>query len=147
MFLDQLATAGSLPVLGATMRFAAERQKLLSHNIANLETPHFRPVDVEPRAFQRTLQEAIGDRRGRTAGTHGKLRIDETRQIKQGSDGSITLDPRTPTGNILFHDRNNRDLERTMQKMVENAGQFRLAAELMRARGSVLNTAITERVA
>jgi flagellar basal-body rod protein FlgB len=146
MFLEQLDTAGSLPALEATMRYASQRQKLLAHNIANLETPDFRPVDVSPDHFQRVLSEAIHDRRlTRRGGTSGAMPMDRTRQLEQGADGSLMLTPRTSTGNILFHDRNNRDLERMMQDLAENAGMFRTATDLMRNRVAVLHMAINER--
>jgi len=148
MFLKQLDTAGALPALESTLRFSAQRQKLLSHNIANLETPDFRPADVDPAHFQRVLGEAIHGRRLRTpAGTHGALTLDRTRQIEQGPGGRLTLTPRTPSGNILFHDRNNRDLERMMQALAENSGMFRAATDLMRSRVSLLQQAISERTA
>lgn len=146
MFLKQLDTAGALPALETTLRFAARRQTLLSHNIANIETPDFRPADVDPAHFQRVLSEAIHDRRSRgTAGTTGQLVLDRTRQIEQGPDGRLTLTARTASGNILFHDRNNRDLERMMQSLAENAGMFRATTDLMRSRVTLLQQAISER--
>ncbi|MEM1185828.1 MAG: hypothetical protein AAGI53_12615 [Planctomycetota bacterium] len=146
MFLDQLDTAGALPALETTMRFAARRQTLLSHNIANIETPNFRPADVDPAHFQRVLGEAVHERRLRTtSGTNGRLTLERTRQIEQGADGGLSLTPRTSSGNILFHDRNNRDLERMMQALAENAGMFRATTDLMRSRVSILQAAIAER--
>lgn len=147
MFLDDLATAGSLPALAATMRFAGQRQRLLAHNVANLETPDFRPIDVDPGHFQRELASAIDRRRARTGGGHGALEFGRTKQLEPGEGGALVLKPRTASGNILFHDRNNRDLERTMQDVVENVTAYRVASELLRARGGVLRAAITERVA
>ena len=61
-------------------------------------------------------------------------------------DGRLRLDPRTSSGNILFHDKNNRDLERTMQSLVENASMFRVATDLFRNRTTLLRDAIAERV-
>jgi len=148
MFLDELGTAGALPVLEMAMRFAGQRQRLIAHNIANFETPNFRPVDVSPRAFRRVLQGAVQARREKTGGSHGALDWEETRELRRGADGEgMELKPRTPSGNILFHDRNNRDLERTMQAMVENAGAYRVASELLRSRTGVLVSAMSERIA
>ncbi|MEM7622581.1 MAG: hypothetical protein AAF235_05195 [Planctomycetota bacterium] len=146
MFLDDLSTAGAKPALAATMRFAGQRQRLISHNIANMETPNFQAVDVSPRAFQRQLQRAISGRRESNGGASGRLEFRDTRELRFGASGGLSLTPRTSTGNILGHDRNNRDLERTMQSMVENAGAFRLASDFMRSRGAVINSAIAERV-
>lgn len=145
-FLASLDTAGSLPALEAAMRFAGQRQPLIAHNIANLETPDFRPVDVSPRAFQRTLAKAIDERRALNGGGDGALRLQGNRELVMGAGGAFSLKPRTPSSNILFHDRNNRDLERTLQSLVENAAAFRTAADFMRARTGTLRDAIAERV-
>ena len=146
MFLDQLQSAGAMPALELTMRFAGQRQRLIAHNVANLETPNFQPLDVDPRHFQAMLGEAIADRRSRNGGGHGALRWKSTGQIERSGRGGLTLRPGTSSGNILFHDRNNRDLERTMQDMVENAAVFRTAADLLRSRTDMLRQVISERV-
>jgi flagellar basal-body rod protein FlgB len=148
--IDQLDTAGALPALDRTIRFAGARHTVIAHNIANLETPDFQPRDVDPHAFQATLAEAIDARRtgatGVKGGGHGELAMDATREVERLADGSLRLNPRTSTGNILFHDRNNRDLERTMQSLVENASVFRVATDLYRNRTTLLRDAMAERV-
>lgn len=148
--IDQLDTAGALPVLDKAMRFAGARHTLIAHNIANLETPNFVPQDVDPKAFQARLAEAIDSRRagnsGVRGGRHGELDLGSTREVETLADGSLRLDPRTGSGNILFHDRNNRDLERTMQDLVENASAFRVASDLFRNRTTILRDAMAERV-
>ena len=83
LLLDQLDTAGALPVLDAAIRFAGARHTVIAHNIANLETPGFQPRDVDPHAFQSELAEAIDRRRqgetGSIGGTHGELGLETTR--------------------------------------------------------------------
>lgn len=148
--LDQLNTAGALPALEKTIRFAAARHTLISHNIANLETPGFQPLDVDPTSFQAELAAAIDERRsggtGNRGGNHGDLKLDSTREIEMLKGGGMRLNPRTSSGNILFHDRNNRDLERTMQALVENASAFRVATDMLRSRTAMLRDAMSERV-
>lgn len=146
MFIGDLLNSGAMPVLEMTARFSAQRQGVLAHNIANIDTPDFRPVDASPAAFQRMLREAV-DRR-RAAGASAPLEWEETREVRRGGPGpfDLRLVPRTPTGNILFHDRNNRDLERLMQAQAENAGAFRVATDLLRSRYQLLGAAIGERV-
>ena len=148
--IDQLDTAGALPALDKAIRFAGARHTLIAHNIANFETPGFQPVDVDPVAFQAELADAIDRRRegklGSRGGGHGSLRMESMREVEVAADGSLRLNPRTNSGNILFHDRNNRDLERTMQALVENASAFRVATDLLRNRTTLLRDAISERV-
>lgn len=49
------------------MRFAAQRQKLIANNVANITTPNYIQQDVSVPAFQNTLREAI-DRRNAVGG-------------------------------------------------------------------------------
>jgi len=145
MMLD-VTSSGPMPVLEATLRFAGARQRLLAHNVANISTPDFRPMDVDPGAFQEMLGEAIEDRRRRTGGQRGELRLGGSREVRVGPKGELTLDPRRPTGNVLFHDRNNRDVERVMQDLAENAATYRVAVDLMTNHTRQIHSALAERV-
>jgi len=146
VLIRDLSTAGAMPALEMTMRFAGARQKLLAHNIANIQTPNFVARDVEPGSFQRMLGEAIDKRREANAGTSGALDWEPTRDIRRGArPGSIELEPLEAHGGVLGHDRNAADLERLMQDMVENASAYRVAADLYRQQKSTLTTAISQR--
>ena len=46
----------------------------------------------------------------------------------------------------MFHDRNNRDLERIMQNLAENTLTHNAAIEMLRHEFELLRTAIRERV-
>lgn len=146
VFIDQLSNAGALPSLELTMRFAAQRQQLIAHNIANVSTPDFIPLDASPREFQRVLGDAVDRRRGETGGMQGELAWDETRELTRDTRGELRIEPSTPSGNVLFQDRNNRDLEKMLQDLSENAAVFRTASELMRTQVNQLQRAIAERV-
>lgn len=135
-----------MPAVEAMMRFSARRHDLIVSNIANLSTPNYQPKDVSPKDFQAALGEAIDERRGRNGGVSGDLAFDGTAEAKRDSTGRLTLRPDTPSGNVLFHDRNNRDLERTMQALVENAGVFRVASQYFQKHHQTMRLAISERV-
>lgn len=135
---------GSLPALEQTLKFTGARHRLILNNIANLSTPNYQPKDVRPGEFRAALSEAI-DKRREAGRVVGPLEMRDTRRITFGE--RLTLDPRTPSGNILFHDRNNRDLERTMQDLAENAMMYRTAADLYRSRMGLVREAIRERLA
>jgi flagellar basal-body rod protein FlgB len=146
MFIQDLMTADSLPVLETTMRFAAQRHRLILHNIANFTTPDFRPVDVDVKAFQNALGDAIDTRRSATAGVRGSLPFRGTKDVVGSDSTRLELRP-SPTGrNILFHDRNTSDLERTMQDLVENTAVYRTASQLYRNKLNILGQAISGRV-
>lgn len=142
MFIGDVVNGGAIPVLELTARFAARRQAILAHNIANLPTPGFQPTEVSPEGFQRLLGEAIARRR--EAGG-GPLEWRETREIARDGD-DLRLEPRTASRNILFHDRNNRDLERMMADLTENVAVFRVATDLLRSRYQLIGSALAERV-
>ncbi len=143
--ISDISTHGTAPVLSRLLEFAGQRQRLLAHNIANMETPDFRPLDVSTRGFQQALAKAVDERRAATGGTHGSLNLESTDEV-QVRHGRLTLTPRTPSGNVLYHDRNNRDLERMMQDLAENSLMFRTAADLLRREHELLRTAISQRV-
>jgi flagellar basal-body rod protein FlgB len=143
---DELSSSGSIPALEKLIGFAAQRQRLLSHNIANISTPDFRQMDVSVKGFQGALRQAILERRERTGGQAGELNIQETREIAIGPGGRLILRPRTNGEGILAHDRNNRDLETLMKDLVENAATFRLASDLLKSRMDLIRAAISERV-
>jgi len=128
------------------MRFSGQRQAILAHNVANIDTPGFQSVDVSPRAFQESLRDAIDDRRRRTGGEQGELLWSESREVSRGRGGELRLNPQTASSGVLFHDRGNRDLERLMQDITENTAVFRAASDLMRSQVSSLRDALSERV-
>lgn len=147
MFVGDVVNSGAIPVLELSMRFAARRQALIAHNIANAGTPGFQGVDADPAGFQRALGEAID--RGRAGGTSaapGKFAWRDTREVRVDRAGRLSLSPRTASGNVLRQDRNDSDMERLMQSLAENVAAFRVSSDLLRSRYAVLNVAISERV-
>lgn len=145
MFIDQLSNADEMPVLRAAAQFAARRQTLIASNIANFSTPGYQEKDVSPQAFQAQLAKAVDARRDATGGSRGSIDLATTDEVRSDPDGNVVLTPKTPSGNILFHDRNDRDLERTMAAMAENVASFRLATDLLKNRAALLDAAIRER--
>ena len=146
MFLNDVVNSGAIPSLSLTMQFAGRRQKILAHNIANIDTPNFRQKNVSTRDFQELLSEAIDKRRAKMGGESGPFEWKESREVRRGRGGSLNLTPRTDSRGILFHDRNNRDLERLMQDLTENMGVFRVTTDLLRNQFAQIKDAIAERV-
>ena len=138
--IDGVTNSDSIPVLEQVMRFSGARHRLIAHNIANLSTPDFRPMDLSIEGFREQLREAVDARREEFGNAGGALRLG------QAGDGDTELQAHPIGENILFHDGNDRDLERTMQDLVENFMTFRLAAQFLRSRFDLVNTAIRERL-
>lgn len=143
--LGDLTNSGAIPALEAVMRFSGARQKLIASNIANIDTPGYQPMDVSVEGFRGALRDAVMRRRAQNGGAEGALMPESTSELTFDSRGGLRLHPTTPSGNILFHDRNNRDLERMSQSLVENATAYKVAADLLRTRYDLVRSAIAER--
>lgn len=131
-----LTNGEAIPVLERVMQFAGARHRLIAHNIANIDTPGFRPVDLSVEAFQARLGQAIDRQRA------GDTAMEEAGTLRRASG----MRPAPSGENILFHDQNDRDLERITQDMVENFMVFRAAAEFLRGQFDLIDTAIRERI-
>jgi len=145
VLIGDVISAGPMQTLAAMMRFSGERQKLIAHNIANLSTPDFQPLDVSVADFRTSLGEAVKERRERTGGERGALNWRGNREVRVGSGGELNLKPGTHMGGVRFHDGNSRDPERLMQALTENVAAYRVAADLMRSHMSLMRSAITMR--
>lgn len=143
--IDGLFQGGALPVLERVVQFTEARHKVLVNNIANLTTPYFKPTDLDPRQFQETLGKAIDDRRNSASNRGRPIRWHDTHEVSFNEDG-LTVSPSPSNDNILFHDQNNRDVERIMQHLAENTMAHNTAIELIRNQMETLKTAIRERV-
>ena len=108
-----------LPVLQALkgkLRFHEARQKVLAENVANADSPGFRPVDLKPPSVD---PARAGVAVARTSAGHMSLNT-----ANGGFDG--TGAPRfetTPNGNAV-------NLEDEMLKVAQNQSDYQLAASL-----------------
>ena len=143
--IDGLNNADVLPLLERVMQFAGQRHRLIVNNIANLNTPGYRPMDVSVEAFQAQHLIAVDARRENHGPFGGALKLEESNQVSFTSN-SLTLHPEVSANSILFHDGSEKNIERTMQDLVENFSTFRLAADLLRNRVQLLETAIRGRI-
>lgn len=147
--IDGLTNSDAMPALERLMQFAGQRQRLITNNIANLSTPNFLPSDVSVEGFQQQLREAVDARRSGRPGSGafggGELTLEDSSEVQFLPD-TVELHPQPMNDNILFHDGNDRNIERIMQDMVENLMVFRTAAQFHKSRIDLLQTAIRERI-
>lgn len=146
MFINEINSAGALPALEAALRFSAQRQSVIASNIANLDTPYYQTLDVSPQTFQKQLREAVDKRRAATGGAFGELAMRSTDEVKALAGGGLALRPRVVGGNLLLHDRNDRQLETLMKDQTENLMVFRFTTDMIRSRYELMRSAISERV-
>ena len=146
MSIQGLTDGGAIPALEAMARFSAARQRLIADNVANLDTPGYQPLDADPKAFQAQIGRAIDARRADpVAAGSGPLTLQNRGPMRQLSGGEVVLDAAALNENLMFHDKNDRNLERIMQDVAENLLAFRAATELMRNRFRTIDLAIRER--
>jgi flagellar basal-body rod protein FlgB len=143
--IDSITNSGAIPVLERVLQFTEQRQVVLAHDMANLSTPNFQPSELDPKAFQAALAQAVDRRRSQGASESGPLEVKDTKELTFTPDG-IQAHPQAANEGILFHDNNNRDLERINQHIAENILAHNTAIELIRDQFATLKSAIAERV-
>ena len=147
MSIQGLTDGGAIPALEAMARFSAARQRLIADNVANLDTPGYQPLDADPKAFQEQIGRAIDARRSDpVAAGSGPLTLQNRGPMRQLRGGEVVLDAAALNENLMFHDKNDRNLERIMQDLVQNFLVFRTTSELLQNRFDILNTAIRGRI-
>ena len=136
---------GALPVLDRVVQFTEARQAVLADSVANLSTPYHRPRDLDPAAFQAELRRGIDARRRDPGPRDAPLKLRNPRDLTFRPD-RLHANARPADENLLFHDQNNRDLERTMQKVAENQLAHNAAVRLLGNQFDLLESAIRETV-
>jgi flagellar basal-body rod protein FlgB len=141
------------------MRFLQTRQKLLAQNIANADTPGYRPKDIKQLGIDPASRGSDGARRissvptpasgqggiagqGRISGqgTQNGLAVTNARHIAPGSGGIATEErgasyETRPSGNAV-------DLENEMLKVSHNQIDFQTAANIYQRGLSTLKIAL-----
>ena len=107
---------------------------MLSSNVANLDTPGYRTVDID---FERALKQAV-------AGGQGADPV-ATRPGHVGSGAARrVLSARQVEGLTVRPDRNNVDLDREMLALSETRGRYETAIEILRHRLRILRMVATD---
>jgi flagellar basal-body rod protein FlgB len=91
---------GDIPLfsmLKSRLGYLTEKQRLISQNVANSDTPGYRPQDLKPFGFSAHVAAAAGqgaDQPARTNKAHlsGSVRRTGTSRPVDGRDSEITLD-------------------------------------------------------
>jgi len=114
----------------------SERQQLTASNIANLDTPRYRTVDID---FNTALAEAMNETTGRTL-----PRTTRPGHISAG-DGAGKIDPREVSGLTTRNDGNNVNLDREMMALAQTRLRYEVSTTLARMKMSQIRAAIDDR--
>ncbi|MGE0826620.1 MAG: flagellar basal body rod protein FlgB [Candidatus Binatia bacterium] len=124
-------------LLTTSMRVRSARHDLLTANIANADTPGYRPRDLD---FAETLQSLGAPREGAPR-TEGQVRLAVTHPLHQHrEDGSVSEHAEGEEG----LDENSVDLDSEITKLVENSLQHEASLTLLSRTLGGLRYAISE---
>ncbi len=116
----------TLAVLANGLDALSARQTAIAQNIANVETPNYKAVDV---AFERALRQALEETRRRSQGIPGER---AGQMFQEEATRLVSVRPvafrRVQTA--LRRDGNNVDIEAEMAYLAETALRFRALSTL-----------------
>ena len=145
MLLESLINRGAIPVLERTVAFTQARQEVLANNVSNFDTVGYKVRDLSVSEFCQAMTNAVERREKRGVGE--PLRMQSTRSLRWDSRGHLQAQPiEIEDANILFHDDNNRFVEKQMSEMARNGLLHNVAVELLRTQYNGLQTALRGRL-
>jgi flagellar basal-body rod protein FlgB len=122
-------------MLRTRLQWHQERQRLLAENVANADTPNFRPRDLAPPNFDRAAP-APGLAMTRTAPTHlASLGSSDSSRFEQDRKGKFEV---RPAGNAV-------NLEDEMMKVASNQMDYQTATTLYTRSLGLIKTAIGQK--
>jgi flagellar basal-body rod protein FlgB len=112
-------------LLRTGMRVASMNHRVIANNIANVDTPHFNPVEVD---FQKTLRAAL----------EGRERVGLRRTDPRHFEATRNLVDFKRLARSSKNDYNKVELDNEMMKLNENTGRFDLYGSLLASRSQRL---------
>lgn len=147
MALFDLLGSSAIDSLEQVIGFTTERHKIFAHNLANIDTPGFRVRDLDDARFTRTLRKALEKSR-RDNPNLPRLDLPSVEQLdvtgKGGSSAVKNLTPAADLRGIVFHDDNDRSIEKIMVEITKNSTRHSQAAGLLRSQIRLLRSIIAE---
>lgn len=129
-----LNTIPLFSMLTERLSWLGQRQQVLANNIANADTPGFKPRDLAPVNFQRLAEDA--SRQFPITGTNSLHMVSSARSSGpfRVNEQSSFLET-TPSGNAVV-------LEEQLMKMSQNVMEHRITAGLYAKHLGMIRTAI-----
>lgn len=125
---------GLFKLITRRIDWLSQRQEVLAGNIANADTPGYRPLDLNP--FSDHLSRAGGPSRGMVTTHAGHLRPDTAHAVQDsGTDRIDDVYEASPTGNEVV-------LEQQLIRVAETAMQHQLALNLYRKHAGMIRAAL-----
>lgn len=118
----------TIDMLSAVLDFRSERHKVITSNIANIDTPNYRPKDI---TFREELKDLFENGEGTPSTGNGEGRL-----IRRPIEDEIGVEV-VDAGDKV-------DLDTEMAKLAENNLMYNLAVELLARKFKGLNTVLKE---
>lgn len=120
-------------LLTRRMAWLTQRQEVLSQNVANADTPGFRPSDMVPMNFGQALQASGGGLMPvSTNPMHIGAPMQDNGAFAVQLDRDVEMSP----------DKNGVDIEAQMVKMAQTQADFQLISSLYRKQVGLIKTAL-----
>lgn len=115
------------------MAWLSERQKLLSENVANADTPGYRSRDLAPADFQALIEKPSG----------GGLLVTNARHLRGGGDAQyFNFKPMHPVPREVSPSSNSVSLEDEMIKVGQSQMEYEVTTNLYRKHAQLLKLAL-----
>ncbi len=138
--IDGIFSSEIYQILEKSLNAASQQHKLISNNIANVDTPGYKTSEV---VFQSKLQEILNNKEK----NYLPLKITHPRHIPLLPDININnIEPEiiTRAETTSRNDGNNVDIDIEMSKLAENTTYYSTLAQLMSLKLTMLKDAINE---
>ena len=123
-----------MQVMQKFLDLSVQRQSLISSNLANVDTPGYKTVDLH---FEQELQSALGRQ-------EDSLTVTNNRHIPLPANGSEPGSIQQVEGLTTRNDLNNVNVDREMAELSTNALKFSMVAQLLAGKFRTLKSAILE---
>lgn len=124
-----------LSMLRTKMEWHQARQKVLAENVANADTPAFRPSDLAAPDFERTLHPMASVSLERTESDHIAGTVGSASPFRSRTESGYEI---RPTGNAV-------SIEDEMMKVAANQMDFQAATTLYTHSLNLIKTALGKR--
>ncbi|MFN8009018.1 MAG: flagellar basal body rod protein FlgB [Terriglobia bacterium] len=127
---------GSMQLMERYLDLSVKRQSLIASNLANVDTPGYKTVDLDFKQELEAAHQVLMDKPQTTNRRHIDLKIDK--------EGSSSVAPQEVDGLTSRNDLNNVNVDREMTQLSTNALKFSMVAQLLAGKFRVIKNAINE---
>lgn len=136
--MSSWVTDATMKNLERALDLRLKRQELLASNMANVDTPHYQPVDL---AFEGALAQAMEEGDTAAGGMHRTDGNHVTGDAGQRFEPAEVVQRPDVVNSI---DGNGVDLDKELTRFAENKTRFEATAEVTRRRFLILNYVIQQ---